>query len=46
MAKSSNTLTGSAVLRIVTALASLTVCVTCAIAANTTGVAAIEKSSR
>jgi hypothetical protein len=46
VAKSSNTFTGSAVLRIVTALASLIVRVTCAMAASTTGVAAIEKSSR
>jgi len=36
----------SAVLRIVTALASRTRVVTCAIAASTTGVAAIAKSSR
>ncbi len=46
MAKSSNTRTGSAVGRIVTALASRTLVVTWAIAANTTGVAAIAKSSR
>ncbi len=46
MAKSSNTFTGSAVLRIVTALASRIVSVTCAIAASTTAVAAIAKSSR
>ena len=46
VAKSSNTRTGSAVGRMVTALASRTFVVTCAIAASTTGVAAIAKSSR
>ena len=46
VAKSSNTVTGSAVLRMVTALAKRIRCVVAAIAANTTAVAETAMSNR
>src|SRR5579859_3757697 len=46
VAKSSNTFTGSAVVRIVTALASRSFLVTCAIPASTTGIAQVTRKLR